>query len=185
MGIFDSLRRKKSPPNSDRKRLEKDVQRLIDESGKRIAAAEQVIQSQPKLTERDRTLIEAASISLIPVPAHLAWMLEGYNRTVAEAKRLENEIYDEYGIAFDDQSSVYSLLRQQTWWPEWVDFARQQLNISDGDSIGRWQSLFKKLDPYVYDVVLAYQTPEQFANNGPVSSWKWHVNLLDRSVEEV
>ncbi len=115
MGIFDSLRRKKSPPNSDRKRLEKDVQRLIDESGKRIAAAyahaEQVIQSQPKLTERDRTLIEAASIGLIPVPAHLAWMLEGYNRTVAETQRLENEIYDEYGIAYDDKSAAYSLLR--------------------------------------------------------------------------
>ena len=112
-------------------------------------------------------------------------MLEGYNRTVAEAQRLENEIYDEYGIAFDDKSSAYSLLRQQTWWPEWVDFARQQLNISDGDSIGRWQPLFKKLAPYVYDVVMVHQSPEQFANNGPVSSWKWHVNLLDRSVEEV
>lgn len=151
MGIFDSLRRKKSLPNSGGKRLDKNVERLLEDYGRRISAAyadaEQVKQSQPKLSERDGMLIEAASMGLIPVPVHLASTLEEYDKMVAEAQRLENEIFDDYQVAFDDQFSAYSLLRQQTWWPEFVDFAREELGISDGDSIGRWQPLFKKLAP--------------------------------------
>lgn len=189
MGIFDKLRRSQSSADSRSKRLEKDVDRLLEEYRRKISAAyadaERVIKRQPKLSDRDAMLLEAASIGLMPVPVHLAPVLEGYNKTVAEAQRLGREMYAEHGVVFDDHFSAYSHLRQQTWWPEFIDFVRQELNISDADSIGRWQPLFKKVAPYVYDIVLVYQSRQEYGDDAPVASWTWRVNLLDGSVEAI
>lgn len=169
--------------------MDKNVERLLEEYRAKISAAyahaEQVRRSQPKLNERDAMLLEGSSIRLIPVPVHLALFLEDYDKTVAEAQRLEKQMYTECGVVNDHQSSAYSHLRQQTWWPEFVDFVRQELNISDANSIGRWETLFKKLSPYVYDIALVYQNPQHYGDDEPVSSWTWHVNLLDGSVEAV
>ncbi|MFC1971641.1 hypothetical protein ACFLV0_06965 [Chloroflexota bacterium] len=169
--------------------MDKNIEPLLEEYRERISAAyahaEQVIQSQPKLDKRDAMLLEASSIRLIPVPVHLAQYLEDYDKMVTEAQQLETQMYTDYGVVYDQPPSAYSLLRQQPWWLEFIGFVRQELNISDANDIGRWETLFKKLAPYQYDIVLVYQNPQQYADNKPVSSWTWRVNLLNGSIEAV
>ena len=169
--------------------MDKDAERLLEEYRAKISAAyaqaELVRRSQPNLNKRDAMLLEASSIRLIPAPIHLAQFLEEYDKMVAEAQQLEKQMYIECGVVYDEQLSAYSHLRQQTWWPEFVNFVRQELNISDANDIGRWETLFKKLAPYQYDIALVYQSPQQYSDDKAVSSWTWRVNLLDGSVEAV
>jgi hypothetical protein len=65
-------------------RLDKDVERLLEEYRVKISAAyastEQVKQSQPKLNEREAILLEASSIHLIPVSVYLVMFLDYWKR---------------------------------------------------------------------------------------------------------
>ncbi len=169
--------------------MDKAVERLLEEYKTKIDAAnaeyEQVIRSQPQLNERDRMLVEASSIRLIPVPAHLAQLLDDYDKMVYETLRLEQELFAEYGLVDDNQMSAYSFLRLQIWWPDFIKMAREELNITDADSVGRWQPMFKKIAPYIYDVALVFQSLQGYGDDKPVSSWTWRVNLRERTAIEV
>jgi hypothetical protein len=131
--------------------------------------------------DRDRSLFLAAEAGLIPAPPHLAARIGTWRMEMAEIERKEAEA----GIVPDSLSAAHSLLLSDPDWPEGIAFLKQELGIRTADDIGLWRWSGRKVAPYTYELQYVYQTPDEHANNGPVTGWAFLVNLKTGTVEAI
>jgi hypothetical protein len=89
------------------------------------------------------------------------------------------------GVSVDNPLVALSLLPKQDWWPEFIKSIRQELGVESEEHIGRWQWIWKEVEPYIYECGYAFQTPSSLINNGQVLSWMWKVDLKTSRVEPI
>jgi len=116
------------------------------------------------LDERDKQLLIAANIGIIPPPARLSTRLGTYRSIVDE---LHGLVAREGVSPIDNKLEAERILVEQTWWGDFVKKWKEKWSIYNEDDIGAWGYGHKKLQPYIYEFGYFYQTPADYKNSGP------------------
>lgn len=133
------------------------------------------------LNEREMELIVAADIGLIQIPVSLAPRLKLLRSHRLELERIEAEA----NIVVDEVDTALTLLSRQSWWPDFIASVQREQGIQTADNIGRWRMHGKRVAPYLWECGFVFQTPESVQNDGPVSVWKWRVDLESHTTEQI